>query len=145
MPSTFFHVKCCHFREQRGNYCTPSPTSSGAWCTRHDRRPQEQENSAKHVVQEVAGKQVQDNLEIRHKVVLAENPVKHVVSRRSEAIADQDTRDLQRKLMLEMAQARQSASETHNVLVQAVCRVHAAEEMTEHFAIESVNVYRHAV
>jgi hypothetical protein len=91
-------------------------------------------------------KQLQENQEIRHKLVLAENQVRRMAIRRAETMADQErANDLQRRLMSAEAQDWQSASQIHDVLVQAECRVHAAEEAPEQFAIESVNMYHHAL
>jgi hypothetical protein len=47
--------------------------------------------------------------------------------------------------MVAEAQARQAASEIHEVLMQAECRVQTAKERTKQFAVELVNLYQHAL
>lgn len=49
------------------------------------------------------------------------------------------------KQVRENLDSPQAYTTTHDVLVQAECRVHAAEEAPEQFAIESVNMYHHAL
>jgi hypothetical protein len=91
-------------------------------------------------------KQAQENLEIRHMLVLAENQGQHVVIRSAEAMAVHErTHDLQRNLILAETRARQPASVINDVLVQSEYRAQSAEELTGQFAIESVNMYQHAL
>jgi hypothetical protein len=69
-----------------------------------------------------------------------------MVTRSAEAIADQErAHDLQRTSMLAEARVRQSASETHAVLVQAECRVYAAQDTPEQFAIDMYRALRNAI
>jgi hypothetical protein len=53
--------------------------------------------------------------------------------------------DLQRRLLLADQQAEHLASGTMEILNQAESRVHTAEEVVHHHAVEAIQMHQHAV